>query len=105
MKRIVVCLDGTWNTPDSAERSTNVVRIMRSVKTQDDIGIIAVPDLAAQKVCDTLVEYGVDGIINFAPVILKVRDDIIVNNVNLSDEIESVIYCVSLTKEECPEVN
>jgi redox-sensing transcriptional repressor len=57
--------------------------------------ILAVPDLAAQMVCDKLVEYGVEGIINFAPVILKVPDDIIVNNVNLSDEIESVIYCVS----------
>lgn len=57
--------------------------------------IITVPDLAAQLVCDQLVEYGVEGIINFAPVILKVPDEIIVNNVNLSDEIESVIYCVS----------
>ena len=57
--------------------------------------IVAVPDLAAQSVCDKLVENGVEGIINFAPVILKVPEDIIVNNVNLSDEIESVIYCVS----------
>ena len=59
--------------------------------------IIAVPDMVAQNVCDQLVEYGIDGIVNFAPVILKVPDYIIVNNVNLSDEIESVIYCVSLT--------
>ena len=65
--------------------------------------IIAVPHMAAQKVCDLLLEYGITGIINFAPVILKVGDDIIINNVNLSDEIESVIYCVSLTQEECPE--
>jgi redox-sensing transcriptional repressor len=57
--------------------------------------IIAVPEQAAQMVCDQLIEYGVKGIINFAPVILKVSDDIIVNNLNLSDEIESVIYCVS----------
>ena len=57
--------------------------------------IISVPDIAAQSVCDQLLEYGIEGIINFAPVILKVPDDIVVNNVNLSDEIESVIYCVS----------
>ncbi len=57
--------------------------------------ILAVPDLAAQSVCDKLLEYGVEGIINFAPVILKVPEYIVVNNVNLSDEIESVIYCVS----------
>ena len=65
--------------------------------------IIAVPDLAAQGVCEQLVNYGIEGIINFAPVILKVPDSIIVNNVNLSDEIESVIYCVSLSADECPE--
>lgn len=57
--------------------------------------IIAVPDIAAQSVCDQLVSCNISGIVNFAPVILKVPDEIIVNNVNLSDEIESVIYCVS----------
>ena len=65
--------------------------------------IIAVPGMAAQNVCDRLIEFGIDGIINFAPVILKVPDHIIVNNVNLSDEIESVIYCVSLADSNCPE--
>jgi redox-sensing transcriptional repressor len=57
--------------------------------------ILAVPEMAAQAVCNQLVKCGVEGIINFAPVILKVPEDIIVNNVNLSDEVESVIYCVS----------
>ncbi len=57
--------------------------------------IISVPDISAQSVCDQLLALGIEGIINFAPVILKVPDDIVVNNVNLSDEIESVIYCVS----------
>ena len=57
--------------------------------------IIAVPDIAAQGVCDQLMIFEIEGIINFAPVILKVPEDIIVNNINLSDEIESVIYCVS----------
>ena len=62
--------------------------------------IIAVPELSAQHVCDQLVDYGIYGIINFAPVILKVPGHIIVNNVNLSDEIESVIYCVSQRRSE-----
>jgi redox-sensing transcriptional repressor len=57
--------------------------------------IIAVPDISAQSVCDQLVKFGIEGIINFAPVILKVPEYIVVNNINLSDEIESVIYCVS----------
>jgi redox-sensing transcriptional repressor len=59
--------------------------------------IIAVPELSAQQACDQLVDYGIIGIINFAPVILKVPSHIVVNNVNLSDEIESVIYCVTLS--------
>jgi redox-sensing transcriptional repressor len=57
--------------------------------------IIAVPEIAAQGVCNQLVSFGIEGIINFAPVILKVPEKIILNNVNLSDEIESVVYCVS----------
>ena len=65
--------------------------------------IIAVPHIAAQQVCDKLVEYGITGIINFAPVILKVPEHIIINNIHLSDEIESVIYCVSLEGTRCPE--
>ena len=60
--------------------------------------IIAVPEIAAQGVCNQLVELGIEGIINFAPVILKVPDHIVVNNLNLSDEIESVMYCVSRGK-------
>jgi len=57
--------------------------------------IIAVPDIAAQSVCDLLMNLGIIGIVNFAPIILKVSDDIIVNNINLSDEIESLVYCVN----------
>ena len=65
--------------------------------------IIAVPAIAAQQVCEQLVDFGIQGIINFAPVILKVPEHIIINNINLSDEIESVIYCVSLDGKGCPE--
>ena len=31
-KRLVVCLDGTWNTPDNGDNPTNVVKMMRSVR-------------------------------------------------------------------------
>jgi redox-sensing transcriptional repressor len=57
--------------------------------------IIAVPVQAAQEVCDRLVACGIAGLINFAPTILKVPEHLVVNNVNLSDEIESVLFCVS----------
>jgi uncharacterized protein (DUF2235 family) len=36
MKRIVVCFDGTGNTPESGENPTNVVKIMRALAKQTD---------------------------------------------------------------------
>lgn len=56
------------------------------------VAILAVPEISAQDAADRLVENGIVGILNFAPVILKVPDNVIVNNINLCDELESVIY-------------
>jgi redox-sensing transcriptional repressor len=58
------------------------------------VAIIAVPEISAQEVADELIRHGITGIMNFAPVLLKVPPDIIINNVNLCDELESVIYYV-----------
>lgn len=56
------------------------------------IAIMAVPAISAQDICNNLVSSGIKGIMNFAPVILQVPDDVLVNNINLCDELESVIY-------------
>ena len=56
------------------------------------VAIVAVPEISAQDAANKMVEHGIIGILNFAPVILKVPDDVIVNNINLCDELESVIY-------------
>jgi len=58
------------------------------------VAILAVPEISAQEVADELVRLGIKGIVNFAPVLLKVPYDVIINNVNLCDELESVIYYV-----------
>ena len=58
------------------------------------VAIIAVPEISAQEVCNQLVAAGIRGIVNFAPVILKTPEDVIVNNINLYDEVESVFYWV-----------
>lgn len=57
-----------------------------------DMGVICVPRVNAQKVSDVLVENGVKGIWNFAPVDLNVPDDITVENVHLSESILTLIY-------------
>jgi redox-sensing transcriptional repressor len=58
------------------------------------VAILAVPEISAQEVADELTRYGITGIVNFAPVLLKVTQEVIINNVNLCDELESVIYYV-----------
>ena len=58
------------------------------------VAIIAVPEISAQEVTDELIRYGIIGIVNFAPVLLKVTQEVIINNVNLCNELESVIYYV-----------
>jgi len=58
------------------------------------VAILAVPEISAQEVTDELVRTGITGIVNFAPVLLKVPQNVVVNNVNLGDELESVIYYV-----------
>lgn len=41
-RRLVACCDGTWNTPDRQGHTTNVVRLLRSVKACSDAGITQV---------------------------------------------------------------
>lgn len=52
-----------------------------------DIAIICVPKLNAQKVCDIVTKNGVRGIWNFAPTDLVVLENIVVENVHLSDSL------------------
>lgn len=56
------------------------------------VAILAVPEISAQEMCDLLIGYGIRGFVNFAPVVLKVPKGVIVNDINLCDELESVIY-------------
>jgi redox-sensing transcriptional repressor len=58
------------------------------------VAILAVPEISAQEVADELIRHGIMGIVNFAPVLLKMPSEVIINNVNLCDELESVIYYV-----------
>ena len=48
------------------------------------IGIIAVPAESAQNVCDSLIACGVQAIWNFAPVHLKVPENVVVQSENLA---------------------
>lgn len=58
------------------------------------IGIISVTEMFAQHVLDTMVEAGIKGVLNFAPIKLKGPDDVFISNVDLLGELEKVIYFV-----------
>jgi len=55
--------------------------------TPTDIGIICVSKNNAQTVTDMMVENGIKGIWNFVPVDLEVPEEIILENVNLSESL------------------
>lgn len=58
------------------------------------MGILTVPVTAAQEVANQLVDAGIVGILNFAPIVLQVPEDVTVNNVNLAIELENLSYFI-----------
>lgn len=64
-----------------------------------DLGIelivLAVPAQAAQEVAEQAVEAGVRGILNFAPIRLKVPSEVHVEDVNLVMQLEAVSFAIT----------
>ena len=67
------------------------------------VGIISVPDMAAQHVADLMISAGVKGILNFAPILLRSNDDTVIKNVNLELELENIIYFVNACEKSADE--
>ncbi len=64
-------------------------------KQQVDIGIITTNKDSAQDVADALAKGGVKGIWNFAAAELSVPDDIVVENVHLSDSLHMLTFYIN----------
>ena len=58
------------------------------------MAILTVPAIAAQEVTNTLVQAGITGILNFAPIVLAVPEDVMASNVNLAIELENLSYFI-----------
>ena len=58
------------------------------------MAILSVPAAVAQTAANSLVESGIMGILNFAPIVLTVPEDVMVNNVNLAIELENLSYFI-----------
>ena len=59
------------------------------------IGILAVPRSAAQDVTEQMIDAGIRAILNFAPTILRVPDDVVVRNVSFVQELAVLSYHLS----------
>lgn len=71
------------------------------VKTNDiEIGILTIPKTKAIEVANQLVEYGVKAIWNFAHTDLNLPEDVIVENVHLSESLMRLSYNISRKEEQ-----
>ncbi len=70
------------------------------IKQNDiEIGIICTPKAHSQKIADLMVDAGIKGMWNFAPVDLKVPDNVIVENVHLSESLFTISYLLKEREE------
>ena len=71
----------------------------KQIKEQQiDAVILTVPGSESQAVTDQLVEAGVHGILNFTPVRLSVPKDVQVQNIDLTNELQTLIYFIESNK-------
>jgi redox-sensing transcriptional repressor len=68
--------------------------------TKADLAVVAVPAEMAQQVADALVAAGIKGILNFAPVMLKLPPHISLVAVDLAVQLEQLAFLVHLSQNE-----
>jgi redox-sensing transcriptional repressor len=64
--------------------------------TRAELGVVTVPSEAAQSVADALAAAGVKGILNFAPVILRLPPHVSLVSVDLTVQLEQLAFLVQL---------
>jgi len=65
---------------------------------QIEIMIVAVPAPVAQKIIDIFVECGIKAFLNFAPIPIKVPENVLVKHENMAIELESLSYFITNKK-------
>ena len=68
--------------------------------TQAELAVVAVPAEQAQQVADALVAAGIKGILNFAPIMLKLPPHVSLVAVDLAVQLEQLAFLVHLSQEE-----
>ncbi len=71
-------------------------RLKEVVKARDvEIGVITTPPSEAQKIADLFVDADVKGILNFAPVQLRVPPHVVLRNVFFTAALDNLVYHLS----------
>lgn len=90
------------NDPNIIGKTVNHVKVKSIEELQScaknlqiDIGVIAVPAQFAQQVADKLVKANIKGIWNFAPVKMRVPDDVKIVNEDLSVGLSRLSYYIT----------
>jgi redox-sensing transcriptional repressor len=65
------------------------------IRERIKIGIIATPKTYAQEIADRMVAGGVEAILNYAPVILKVPETVTVREIDPVSALQSMTYYIS----------
>ncbi len=68
--------------------------------TKAELAVVAVPAENAQQVADALVAAGIKGILNFAPIMLKLPPHISLVAVDLAVQLEQLAFLVHLSQDE-----
>ena len=90
------------NDPNIIGKTVNHVKVKSIDELQScaknlkiDIGVIAVPAQFAQQVADKLVKANIKGILNFAPVKMRVPEDVKIVNEDLSVGLSRLSYYIT----------
>ncbi|MGB9839547.1 redox-sensing transcriptional repressor Rex [Thermovenabulum sp.] len=93
----IVCMFDT--DPEKVGKKINNIEIYHLDELKEkakelniELAIVAVPAQVAQEVVNMIVESGIRGIINFAPVNIFVPDNIVLRRVDLASQLEYLTY-------------
>ena len=103
--RIVVAFDSdTRKIGTKFAGETDILPTAAIEKTVNEkkisIGIITTPADWAQDVADKLIAGGIKGILNFAPIKVKVPETIILRNVSITSELDNLAYLLTQKKRQ-----
>ncbi|RZI48331.1 redox-sensing transcriptional repressor Rex [Lactococcus kimchii] len=77
----------------------NISDLERNIKQSDiKTAILSVRKENAQEVVDLLIRAGIKGILNFAPVRLKVPEDVVIQSIDLTKELQTLLFFMGNNK-------